>query len=369
MRIAYTTGSIIPSAAANSVQVLRMCEALGSLGHDVTLHAADGGGSEAEVFATYGVRPTFRLERHRKPARPGLGPSLYLAQVTGSLLRGARPDVVYSRGVRYLLAAAPLRVPLVYEAHAMVLPGPRRRTREALFALPQFKRVVCVSEGLRQDLLAAYPSLPAERVTVAHDAAVAVDFASMAPLSPWPARAGALQVGYVGGIYAGRGIEQLVEVARRLPKVDVHVVGGHVTELSTIGEVPANLRSHGRVPPSEVPRYLAQFDVLMAPFQARVAVAGGRGDTSRWMSPLKIFEYMSTGRAIICSDMPVLREVLTDNATALLVPSADVDGWVAAVQRLQDAALRARLGAAARAHFEASYTWAQRARAVIAGLE
>jgi glycosyltransferase involved in cell wall biosynthesis len=368
MRIAYTTGSIIPSAAANSVQVLRMCEALGAQGHDVTLHSADGGGTEDAVFSTYNVRPTFRLLRHKKPTLRGLGPAAYLAQVTAALLSGPRPDVVYSRGVRYLLAASALRVPLVYEAHAMALPGPRRRTREALFALPTFARVVCVSEGLRQDMLAAYPSLEAERVFVAHDAAVPIDFQSVVPAAPWPGRSGALQVGYVGGIYAGRGIEQLVEVARRLPGVDVHIVGGDAAEVPNIGQIPANLYSHGRVLPSEVPTYLARFDVLMAPFQARVAVAGNRGDTSRWMSPLKIFEYLSTGRAIVCSDMPVLREVLTDDETALLVPSADVDAWVGAVQRLEDAALRARLGAAARATFERHYTWDQRARHVLAGL-
>lgn len=369
MRIAYTTGSIIPSNAANSVQVLRMCEAFGRAGHEVALHAVDGGGPAADVFAAYDVEPTFALHRYAKPTPPGVGPAAYLAQVVRAVVTGPRPDLVFSRGVRYLLGVAALGVPLVYEAHAMVPEGHRRRTRQALFRLPNFARVVCVSEGLRQDLLAAYPMLDAAKTVVAHDAAVPVDFTALRPASPWPEREGALQVGYVGGIYAGRGIEQILQVAAALPEIDVHIVGGSAADLPSDGPLPPNVRAHGRVAPSEVPAYLARFDVLLAPFQARVAVAGGKGDTSRWMSPLKIFEYLSTGRAIVCSDMPVLREVLTHDETALLVAPADVPGWIAAIERLQDPALRARLGERARRLFEAEYTWARRAELVLAGLD
>jgi hypothetical protein len=83
------------------------------------------------------------------------------------------------------------------------------------------------------------------------------------------------------------------------------------------------------------------------------------------MSPLKLFEYMAAGKPILCSDLPVLREIVEDGRNGLLLPLADADAWVAALCRLRDAPEeRRRLGAAARADLVARYTWRERARRI-----
>ena len=87
------------------------------------------------------------------------------------------------------------------------------------------------------------------------------------------------------------------------------------------------------------------------------------------MSPLKMFEYMAAGKAIVSSDLPALREVLTDGEDALLVPAADVDAWEEAVDRLlADEALRTRLGVAAQKKLLRDFTWEARAERVLQGL-
>jgi glycosyltransferase involved in cell wall biosynthesis len=88
---------------------------------------------------------------------------------------------------------------------------------------------------------------------------------------------------------------------------------------------------------------------------------GGKKESSRWMSPLKIFEYMAERKAIVCSDLPVLREVLNDRVSSWLVPPADFAAWVAALRTLEtDAPLRLSLGLAAQRYFLAHHTWQQR---------
>lgn len=85
---------------------------------------------------------------------------------------------------------------------------------------------------------------------------------------------------------------------------------------------------------------------------------------------MKMFEYMAAGKAIVSSDLPVLREVLTHERNALLVPPDDVDAWATAVKRLiDDPELRRRLGETARADLLAHYTWEARAKKVLAGLD
>jgi glycosyltransferase involved in cell wall biosynthesis len=69
------------------------------------------------------------------------------------------------------------------------------------------------------------------------------------------------------------------------------------------------------------------------PYQREVSVSGG-GNTASYMSPMKMFEYMATGRTIIASDLPVLREVLDESNAALCNPD-DISDW-------RDALLRAK---------------------------
>jgi glycosyltransferase involved in cell wall biosynthesis len=107
---------------------------------------------------------------------------------------------------------------------------------------------------------------------------------------------------------------------------------------------------------------------LVAPYQVRVLEASGAVDTARWMSPLKIFEYMAARKAIVASDLPAIREILRNGETALLVQADHLDSWVAAVRKLMDPRYRSRLSANAYQTFEANFTWRQRAQRVVDGI-
>ena len=112
----------------------------------------------------------------------------------------------------------------------------------------------------------------------------------------------------------------------------------------------------GIVPREEIPHYVSTFDVALQP--AVVSYA----------SPLKLFEYLALGRAIVAPDQPNIREVLDDGVNALLFPVDDPDGLTKAMERLStDAALRERL---ARGALETiarrGLTWVRNAERVIA---
>src|SRR4029079_715197 len=78
-------------------------------------------------------------------------------------------------------------------------------------------------------------------------------------------------------------------------------------------------------------------------------------------SPLKLFEYMASGRPIVASALPSLREVLRDGENALLVEPGNPPAFVAAISRLKDdPALAAQLAAQARRDVE-DFTWVRRA--------
>jgi glycosyltransferase involved in cell wall biosynthesis len=106
----------------------------------------------------------------------------------------------------------------------------------------------------------------------------------------------------------------------------------------------------------QVPRAVAHFDIALQP---RVV---------DYASPLKIFDYMAAGRAIVAPDQPNIREVLAHERTALLFdPAREGAMWEAIARLLGDAALRQRLGAAARAELERrDFTWSGNAARIVA---
>ncbi len=360
MKIAYLSGAPVPSRGANSVHVMRMCQAMAEGGHAVTLYVHPGDLSAPCDHEFYGVARSFRILKHPRPKVRVVG-ALTHASLVGLRFRlRPAPDLVYAREYYCLAAIAKTGVPFAFESHWR----PRHRGQEILerwlFRQPGFRRLVVISDALREAYREMFPSLSLEKVVVAHDAADPVP----ARQHPPSAASGRLQVGYVGSFFSGYGVHVVSDLAKHLPDVDFHVIGGTESDVrdarSKAGPL-ANLTFHGFVRPAQLADDYEKLDVMLAPYQP---------DTPhiRWISPMKLFEYMAYGKAIVCSDFPVMREILTEGEDALLAAATDRSSWAAAIDSLRDPALRARLGRAARAKLEAQHTWRRRADAVLDGL-
>lgn len=371
MRVHYLSTSTIPSRAANAVHVMKICAAMVRLGHEPTLFSRGGTDASADaIFHEYGITDVFDLERVRTGRIPLVSSLRYAWRCRQRSKDFGIPDVYWARQVQSLLAVRDLGAPLVYEVHGLFPSRYHRALERLLIRSPNLSHVVVISDALRNDFLEVHPELAASRVLVAHDGADPVAEPS-GPVTPWPGRSGVVQVGYTGHLYEGRGVDAMIELARRMPQLDFHLVGGtdHDVErwqrsIERRGRLE-NLWFHGHQPAARMGSYLARFDIALAPYQHHVRSSRG-DDTARWVSPMKIFEYMAAGKAIVASTLPTICEVLTDDTDALLREPDNIDAWHAAVERLAtDRDLRGRLGRAARQRLEACYTWTARAEAVL----
>ena len=373
MRLLYLSGSYFPSRRASSIQVMRMSGALSRAGHEVLVvgkrsRSRQEPGVE-DLFAFYGVAPSFEVRSLPRPAVRGGG--LLFRHATARLVRreGARFDLLYCRDAVAAAIAAREGHPFLFEAHEPPASPQALESWRRFLAAPSCRRLVTISAALLEHL--REPDLVPEALstTVAHDAADPMDGSGTdgPPLAGGPGS----RIGYVGQLYPGKGAEIALRLAAELPDLSFHILGGTeegLARLATRGP-PANVTVHGFVAPAETRSFYRRLDILLLPYQRTVRGPTGRSNLAPWMSPLKMFESMASGKAIVASRLPVLEEVLRHGDNALLVPPDRLRAWEEAIRSLvEDPDLRASLGERARSDLLAGFTWDLRAETVLHGL-
>jgi glycosyltransferase involved in cell wall biosynthesis len=181
-----------------------------------------------------------------------------------------------------------------------------------------------------------------------------------------------LTIGFTGHIYPGRGADLLFELARQMPGVNFLWVGG-TPELvlfwqKKLETVEAkNVVMTGFVEHERIPLYQAAADVLLMPYGRSIEASSGQ-DIAEVINPMKMFEYMASGRAIVSADLPSIREVLHDRNAVFCEPG-DVGAWKMAIESLLlDEKKRTALGMQARRDVE-RFTWEARERRILNGLK
>ena len=380
MRILYFADIRFPLERANGIQTIETCHALAMRGHEVRLVVRPDTHSPArDPFDYYGLAATPRLVIERAPAP---GPQFarriaYLSFAAGRAMGAGRADVVFTRdlGVAALLLSIPrpLRSTLVYESHGyapdvraalpvMVStarpPGAARLKRLAQREAAVWRTAdgyVTITRGLAALLEEKFGSRG--NVAVVPDG-VRVSSNSDEDDAPPPQAV----VGYAGHLYRWKGVDELIEAIARSGRASALIVGGHAVEgdrarletlAATLG-ISARLTFTGHVAPTEVPRLLRRATILALPNPASAI-------STHFTSPLKLFEYMAAGRAIVASDLPAIREVLRHEVNALLVAPGDPASLALAIDRLlADPPLAARLARNALSDVD-DYTWSRRA--------
>ena len=354
---------------------MKACAALVELGHELTLWLPAGGPEpEWEVLAVhYGIRVRFPIRRLRS-LRALRGYDFCLQAVLGGRRAGAQ--LIYVWPYQAAAIGSRLGYPTLLEVHDRPAGGMGPRLFRVFLRGKGARRALVTTEALRSWLAANYGQERMEHLAVVIPNGVDLDRYRGLP-EPIEARAvlglpERFSAGYTGHLYAGRGLELMLSLARWMPDVQLLWAGGQPEAVSywqdrLRQEGIENLKLLGFVPNERLPIVQAACEVLLMPYERRIAVSSG-GDTSATASPMKLFEYLAAGRAILASDLPVLREVLNE-ANAQLLPPDEPELWREALQRLRKyPERRARLGEQARLDAQ-RYSWTERARRAVEGLE
>jgi glycosyltransferase involved in cell wall biosynthesis len=371
MRILYSHR--IQSHDGMSVHVEELITGFLQAGHEVlvvgpSFYEATRFGGESRLVA---------LIRRRLPGVVAeLAELAYNVPAYLHLRRAARrfdPDLIYERYNLYYLAGAWLarRIgkPYYLEVNSPLAEERSRFNGLKLTGLASAlerwvwrtaDRVLAVT-GVLKDILAT-AGAPPEKISVVPNGVVLDRFRlpqerHVSPESP-------VVLGFVGFVRSWHGLDEVIRA------IAAHR-GSQLVTLTVIGDGPARpeleelvaslglaerVRFTGLVDHAMVPALLGDFDIALQPKVVAYA------------SPLKIFDYMAAGRAIVAPDQANIREILEHERTALLFdPNRTGALWQAVERLIADPDLRTRLGAASRAELERrNFTWRGNADRIIA---
>lgn len=379
MRIAYCTNVRLPSERAHGHQVAHVCDALAQLGHEVHIFCPFRQAAITESFARYyGVDPTIHLHTVGSfdPIAAQWLPGVLGLWVLNALLRHrllielaqAKPDLCYTRSPALLAVLLAHGKPVILELHQLPRFGRSRFVKQC----NQCASVACLTSVMKQKLVSW--GVQSNRIQVAPDAVDLRRFLQLPDVQTARTTLGIKTtrtvVGYVGRLKTlgqEKGVGILLQALRQLQASQQFfglIVGGPAADLSqyqaqakVLGLTENDVLFTGEVPGESVPLTLQACDILAMPFP----------DFPHYrenMSPLKMFEYMAAGKPIITSDLPTIRDVLTEQ-TAVFCKPGKVASLVEGLEYIQAHSVESAARSSAAQALVLHHTWKARMQRIL----
>ncbi|NKB76205.1 MAG: glycosyltransferase [Gammaproteobacteria bacterium] len=373
MKTAYVANCDLPNHFAHAVQIMKNAQAWHRCSEDFQFISNLSVTSwfkanHDEINQFYGISDPFAMKfypfldttgKHWSPFR-----ETYYRKAA-EYLKNWGAELVYTRTFVLPKYTLNLKIPTLVETHGS--PSNSREKDELYERLSEdnFLGIVTISDTLR-DMYIDY-GLPADKILVAPDGADLSMFSQAK--SKEQARevlnypTDGKYVLYVGHLYGDRGIQDILDAAESFPNVSFLFVGGHPGDVKSWREKLKlsglkNAEFVGFVQNKEVSNYLWMADVLLMPYSRSCP-------TAKWMSPLKMFEYMASGRAIIASDLDAIKNVLNHGKDAWLVEADDPQSLRAGIDHLlNDPKLRGRLALESHRRVQ-EYSWEARVKSIL----
>jgi glycosyltransferase involved in cell wall biosynthesis len=338
---------MLPSEVSHALSICRFCQALSDAGHEVTLLAVKNENQDIDPIEYYGLSGGFDIKLislnetlKSNSARRLMIKGAFMSFKFRHHIKNIAPDIIYSRLTLSELFFVPKDIPIIYEMHSLGFLGKhwiQRLVFKSIIAVKNFKRIVVTTDMLKKMITPHTKKLDIKVARLSAELPLDISKSELLQFKETTLKGrGNFSVGYTGYLdnYGLRGTDIILGMAKRLPEIDFHIVGGkpEMVEFWKKKCDTENVFFYGYMKPSLMPLFLSSFDVVVATLQKKTVSRAPQGEN---MSPLKLSQYLGYGCRIIASDLPAHREVLTDGETALLVPADDINEWCQAVEKIK----------------------------------
>ncbi len=336
MRICYLANSAIPSTNASSIQIVKMCEGFSKLNHKVLLITTNA--SDKKVFDFYNVNSKFKITKLKKFQTFPLGLKYYLFSIK-SIIESLKfnPDIYITRNFFTSFLLTIFRKRNILELHH----GIEIESRIVRFIIKNtnflnFKyliRLVAITNNVKNYYKKNFKIKQKKIIVSPSGSSIEKVFFNNSIKNVKK-----LNIGYFGSLYKSRGVDIILKLSR-IDKNNRYFIFGNLNQYKNIRvkNLNRNLYVNDYVPYKAIPENISKMDVLLMPYQEKIAAAGDVGDIINFTSPLKLFDYIACGKTIISSDVRVLKEILKEKKNVIFVQNfKNVFSWKREIEKIKN---------------------------------
>ncbi len=133
---------------------------------------------------------------------------------------------------------------------------------------------------------------------------------------------------YIGSFYKGKGIEIIIKLSKIMPNIKFHLYGDFAAlEARKIFISQKNLKLVRKLNYNEVHKVLNKYQVALMPYGNKIMSKAKNIEISRYISPLKMFDYLSAGNIIIASKLSAYKHILKNNSNSFVIDNKRIYFW------------------------------------------
>jgi len=145
-------------------------------------------------------------------------------------------------------------------------------------------------------------------------------------------------IGFFGSLDKSKGSNFIISLSQKDKMNNYFIYGGKPYEVKKLKKnIPKNLKIYSSVAYSKIKSHLSKMDILLMPSNTKkIRSLGGVGNIAKFTSPLKLFDYLASGKLIITSNLKVFREILTDKKNCIIINKLDINNWEKRIKQVKN---------------------------------
>ena len=328
MRIAYLFNSSTPSSNPSSIQVVNTCSALTKLSHRVKLIVPNTG-QNVSLLKFYGINKSPKLIKLKYFNKFPLGFNYYLFSFFSiAYAIFDKTELYITRNVFNLILLNILKKRVIIEIHHD-LHNEGRIVKFLcryidVFNKKNIVKIVAITNAVKKYLIKNF-NIDSKKIKVISSASsLKFRFNNLKKKKFY-------NIGYFGSLDRSKGSNFIIKLAKKDLVNKYYIYGGSKYDVSKLRKrgIPNNLKINHSVHYGTLKPIISKMDILLMPSSTKkIRSLGNFGNIVKFTSPLKLFDYLASGKLIISSNASVFKEILSDGKNCLIVNNFKINNWL-----------------------------------------
>lgn len=350
----YIAEFSIPSKSAYSIHVLKMCDNIQDLNYKLNLIIPNCRSKFRNIKNNYNLKNNFKIISIFKNARINFIKRIIFSLFSAIIVKKNSPNLVITRSLISSFFLTLLKKKHYLEIHGDIY----GLTNFLLIKLNFINSKYIIKIIFITKSIADHFKIKKNKYIIMPDAFDEKDFIYKLKKIKKIAK-----LIYTGSFSRGKGTDTILKIAKFFPKKLFYLYGNKNSKKFNFTK---NVRIFHHTKYKNIPKILDGADVLLMPYEKNVFYNEHNKDNiGNFHSPLKMFEYLASGKLLISSNHKVLKTVLKDKINCLIVKNNNISSWIKSIKYAEKNINRVNK-ITKYAYYEAkNYTWKNRIKNIL----